>query len=153
MARPTKLTPEVHAAIIEAIELGATYEHAAGYAGIDESTFYRWRNRGEAELARVGASPRRSVRKSEEPFVEFRKALKKAVGVAAVRWLRVLEEAASGKRDGQWQAAAWKLERRHPRDYGRFDRHDVTSGGEPIHVPWPACVVSSDDDDPPSGAA
>lgn len=40
--RKTKLTPERHARIIEAIDAGATMEAAAGAAGVDESTLYRW---------------------------------------------------------------------------------------------------------------
>jgi hypothetical protein len=42
MARPSKYTPEVVKRVTDAIKLGATYELAAAYAGIAESTFYDW---------------------------------------------------------------------------------------------------------------
>ena len=45
--RPTKLTPETHAAIVNAIGLGATYATAAGVAGVEYTTFRDWMTRGE----------------------------------------------------------------------------------------------------------
>lgn len=47
--RKSKLTPETHDAIVKAVRAGATYEAAAGAAGIDESTLYRWLREGESE--------------------------------------------------------------------------------------------------------
>ena len=47
MGRPSKLTPECQARIVQAIEVGATYELAAGYGGISYETFRRWMNAGE----------------------------------------------------------------------------------------------------------
>jgi hypothetical protein len=39
-----------------------------------------------------------------------------------VKWLARIEQAASE----HWQAAAWKLERRYPKDYGRsVQQHEV----------------------------
>ena len=42
MARPTKLTPEVHHTIVEYIRAGAYDYVAAQAAGLDPSTFRRW---------------------------------------------------------------------------------------------------------------
>lgn len=155
MARPTKLTSKVRDLFMEAIRVGAAYEHAAGYAGIDESTFYRWRDRGEAEIVRVAEDGRRSVLKEEEPFVEFCKELKRAEGAAVVTWLRTLDKAAEGIKDehgnakpsvGHWQAHAWKLERRHPGDYSRRERHELTGqDGGPVET---RIVFGYDDEDP-----
>lgn len=94
MARPTKYTSETVERVLEAIRLGATYELAAGYAGISYTTFNDWHQK--------------------KP--EFSQALKEAEGVAAVGWLKRIEDAAA---EGAWQAGAWKLERRYPQDYGR----------------------------------
>jgi transposase len=94
MARPSKYTPEVVKRVTDAIKLGATYELAAAYAGIAESTFYDWQ--------------------AKKP--EFSEAVKSAEGTAAVGWLARIEQAASA---GNWTAAAWKLERRYPEMYGR----------------------------------
>ena len=94
MARRTKYTPETVKKLTDAIKLGATYELACGYAGIHYDTFRDW------QLHKA----------------EFSEAVKEAEGAAAVGWLLRIEQAA---RDGTWQAAAWKLERRYPQTYGR----------------------------------
>lgn len=55
---------------------------------------------------------------------EFALMLEQAEALAAARWLDQIEQAAS---DGNWQAAAWKLERRFPDVYGQPKvRHEVT---------------------------
>lgn len=114
MARPTKLTPEISKRICEAIRIGATRLFAAEYADIDESTFYRWIERGNNE--------------ESGPFHEFCKALKRAEAEGVVTCLSRIQSAAVGKikengklsdYKGQWQAAAWILERRHPKEYGK----------------------------------
>lgn len=92
--RRTKYSPEVVKRLTDAIRLGATYELACHYAGIGTTQFYEWQKR--------------------KP--EFADAIKEAEGGAAVGWLARIEQAA---KDGTWQAAAWKLERRYPEQYGR----------------------------------
>lgn len=95
MGRRSKYTLETVKKITDAIKLGATYELACGYAGIHYDTFNEWRKKKS----------------------EFSDALKAAEGIAAVGWLAKIEKAAS---DGNWAAAAWKLERRYPEEYGRI---------------------------------
>ena len=46
MARPTKLTPERHTAIVTAILAGNYAETAARYADITPATYYNWMKRG-----------------------------------------------------------------------------------------------------------
>lgn len=107
MARKSKYTPETVAKVVQAIKLGATYELAAGYAGITFQTFNEWRK----------AKP------------EFSEALNHAEGTGAILWLAKIEQAAT---EGNWQAAAWKLERRYPHMYGR-NLHEMTgANGGPI---------------------
>lgn len=96
MSRQSKLTPERQARLCEAIGLGATYAHACNYAGISYETFRRWQREN----------------------VAFHDAIKMAEGKATVGWLAKIEREAD---NGSWQAAAWKLERRYPNDYGRRD--------------------------------
>ena len=103
MGRKTKYTPETRAKIMQAIQLGATYELAAHYAGISEALFYRWMNQK----------------------VEFVESVQKASGTAAMVWLAKIEQAAT---DGEWTAAAWKLERRYPKMYGRTVQQVEHSG-------------------------
>jgi hypothetical protein len=102
MARPTKLTPESKDRIVQAIKLGATYEHAAAYGGVAYNTFNEWIKKGKDAKSGI--------------YVEFHEAIKEAEGVGLVGWLQKIEDAAN---DGQWQAAAWKAERRYPEIYGR----------------------------------
>lgn len=112
MARPTKYNDQTVSAIVQALSMGATYELAAQYAGITYETFNQWSKTKPA----------------------FSEAVKKAEGEAVVKWLAKIEKAAS---DGNWQAAAWKLERRYPREYGRqviehagsLEVYDVHIGG------------------------
>ena len=109
MGRPSKLTPEVEARIVEAVELGATWERAADAAGVGASTLGLWRRRGEA---------------GDAPYSAFLAALKRAEGAGVERALRTIREAAEG---GAWQASAWILERRYPADYGRRSEVAVTA--------------------------
>ena len=100
MGRKSKYTPEVVDKIVQALKLGAAYEDACNYAGISFETFRTWRAR----------------------YPAFLEAIKAAEGQATVHWLAAIEKAA---REGNWQAAAWKLERRYPDRYGRKERVDV----------------------------
>lgn len=97
-----KKTPERMKRILQALELGATYQLAANAAGISATTLTRWMREDE----------------------EFGDECRSSEGKAAVRWLAKIEQAASA---GDWHAAAWKLERRFPRDYGkRIVEHEGT---------------------------
>lgn len=91
---PHKRTPEVDDRIRQALELGAPHCHAAAYGGISYDTFKRWIDRYE----------------------DFADLVKKAESRAVVGWLAKIERAAN---DGNWTAAAWKLERRYPQEFGR----------------------------------
>lgn len=104
MARPTKYTPATVKKITEAIGKGATYELAAAYAGVSYDVFNRWMQ--------------------DKSKSEFRDAVKLAEGKAALGWLAKIDAAAA---DGNWQAAAWKLERRHPRHYGRVSQAAIAA--------------------------
>ena len=96
MGRPSKLNDETETKLLQAIQLGSTHAMACAYAGIGERTFYDWMSRN----------------------VQFKQKIKEAEAKGAVTWLAKIEKAAT---DGSWQAAAWKLERRYPNDYGRRD--------------------------------
>ncbi len=130
MARPTKLSPDVQQRIVQAIALGATYEMAAQYGGVTYRSFRNWMQSGEP--ARSG------------PYLQFFQAVKAAEGVAAVRWLALIEQAAN---DGAWQAAAWKLERRYPHTYGR--RVQEVTG--PANTPVVFTLKLGDGDAPEAG--
>lgn len=100
VGRPTKYVPEIIEKVLNAVAVGAPFTHACNYAGINFDTFNEWR----------------------KTYPEFSEQLKEAEGRAAVGWLDKIETAA---KEGNWQAAAWKLERRYPHDFGRRDRMPV----------------------------
>lgn len=118
MARPTKLTPEVQKMFIDAYSVGTPIRLACQYAGISEATYFAWVVRGE---------------KREQPYLEFLEAVQKSQGRAVVGWLAKIEAAAN---EGNWQAAAWKLERRYPEEFGRViqDHHVSGEKGGPVEI-------------------
>lgn len=129
--RPTDLTSQVQAKIVQAIVGGNDNKVAAAYAGIGESTFYAWLERGRKERARLAASPNARPRAKETPFVEFLASIEKAQADAEARNVALIAKAAA---EGTWTAAAWWLERKHPDRWGRKERHEVTGkdGGDLI---------------------
>lgn len=116
---PTKRTSENLQKVVQAIKLGATYELAAGYAGMSYETFNEWR----------------------KDDIEFSEAIKQAEGQAAVLLLAKIEQAAT---DGNWQAAAWKLERRYPKMYGRTVQEQEHSGELKVNVVYAKSITDTD---------
>jgi hypothetical protein len=106
-------TPDRQSRIIEAITAGNYNEVAARYAGISEKTFYNWLARGEA---------------GEDGYVQFLQSVKNAQAQAEVRDVALIARAA----ETNWQAAAWKLERKYYQRWGRKDRM-MLEGGDPEH--------------------
>lgn len=119
MARPTKLTPDLQEKICQAIRAGNYLETAAAYAGISKVTLHEWMRRGRREMERVEeAEGRARIRKKEAPFVEFLNSVEKALAEAEVRDVILIGKAA----EVNWQAAAWRLERKFPDRWGRRER-------------------------------
>ena len=117
--RKIKLTEEIIHRFVTAIKLGCPIKDACGCAGIAESTYYRW-----MELADT-------TRKDAHRFSEFRERVKIAEGEATQNWLAIIEKAA---RDGSWQAAAWKLERRRGMFIPKVRTEVTGKDGEAIKV-------------------
>lgn len=103
--RPSKLSPEVMAAFIDSLEKGNYLETAAAYAGIARQTIYDWMRKG--------------ARGEGQEYVEFLDTMKKAQAQAEVAALDRIERA------GEWQAAAWRLERKFPARWGQRVRVTV----------------------------
>ena len=74
-----------------------TVKAACALAGVGQSTYFDW-----------------VATKSD-----FQELIKRAESEMKERALKVINQAAQ---NGQWQAAAWLLERREPNEYGRQDR-------------------------------
>lgn len=113
--RPTKLTSEVQHRIVQAIQAGNYMETAAAYAGINKTTLYDWLRRGAREKERLEKNSRARMRKAEAPYVKFSNAVEKALAEAEMRDVMIIGKAAAE----QWQAAAWRLERKFPQRWGR----------------------------------
>ena len=113
MARPSKLTPETHAAIVDAILHGATYKDAAESAGVWYETFNNWIKLGEAS-------------KSGQYF-QFFQDVRKAEAQCRLNMTRVIQSAVA---KGDWKAAEAYLRRRDRANWG--DNVDVTSNGESV---------------------
>lgn len=96
MARRTKLTPEVTRLFVQALKMSMTIDLASKYAGITNSTFYNWIDRGKRE--------------GEGVYFEFLETVNKAIAESALINMEIIQQAA---KEGTWQASAWIMERRH----------------------------------------
>jgi len=103
MGNITKLTPERQDTICKAIRLGATYLLAAQAAGITYATLWAWMDKGKNGVAQI--------------YVDFLDAVKKEEALHSQECLENIRSA--GFHHQQWTAAAWLLERRYPREYGK----------------------------------
>lgn len=112
MPRKSKLTPELIELTAELIRVGNYYKHVAQYLNISEETFYRWLREGEK--AKNGLKR------------QFYEAVKRAEAEAIARNLALIQKAAQ---EGNWQAAAWWLERKYPEEWGRKDHMDIQAEG------------------------
>ncbi len=98
--RPSKLTPEVEVKLLQALLASNTREAAAEYAGVGARTLRRWLQQGRDN--------------PDGPYGGLVAVLKQKESEAVIRNVAIIQEAA--KRS--WQAAAWWLERRYPREWG-----------------------------------
>ena len=103
VGQPLKLTADVHARILEHIAKGATYEVAAGAAGIHRDTFRVWREQGDLDLA----AGRQSAYSDLSAAVPLARASRE-VELAGIML-------AHARLD--WRAAAWLLE--HDAEYAQ----------------------------------
>lgn len=113
--RPTKLTPDVQTAICLSLSAGNYLEPSAIRAGVSKVSVYAWLKRAGTELERLRNNGRARLRKSEQPYVEFLEAVKGAEAAAEIRDVATVALAAQD----HWQAAAWRLERKHFDRWGR----------------------------------
>jgi hypothetical protein len=138
MSRKTKLTPEAQEKILRHLRIGAYVETAAAAAGISRDTFYDWLKRGANGKA---------------PYAEFSAAVDQALAESEARDLATILAASKT----QWQAAAWRLERRFPDRYGRHDRTkvegkiDVDVSGAELASKLARLLAGAKEDEDPGG--
>lgn len=104
--RPTKLTPEVHAAIVALVEQGNYPETAAQCEGISRTAFYEWMERG---------------RRGEAPFADFADAVTRARAKAERSALDTIRAGFADEQRGA-ERAQWFLERTAADRFGRRDK-------------------------------
>ena len=96
LGRPSKLTPDTEARILNAIRCGAPNKVACAAAGIGERTLYQWLEKSK-ELP-------------DSEYAQFAQSLTRARQEGIAARLAIIQKAA-----GQdWRAAAWLLERDLP---------------------------------------
>lgn len=109
------MTPHVHTTIVEHVRLGAYKTHAAQAAGVSYDAVADWIKRG--------------FNTGEEPYHTFAVEITRALAEDAIRNQAAISKAAAS---GDWKAAAWNLERKHPKLYG-LGLRETEDGSEQWH--------------------
>ena len=110
MGRKPKLNKEIQEKICIALRGGAYIETAAAFAGVSKVSLYNW--------LKLGARAERS-----NIYSKFANAVERAMASSEMSDLTTISKAA---KNGNWQAAAWRLERKYPDRWGRYSKIDVT---------------------------
>lgn len=108
MARPTKLTPETQAKIIEAMQVGNYFHVCCEYAGVSQRVGYNWIERAKDALAQA-EEHNTPIPTSEQPYVQFLQAVTQARAQAEIRLVSSVARAAL--QDKEWRAAVEILKR------------------------------------------
>jgi len=114
-------TPEIAAQIIKHLRAGAFKTHAAAAAGVSISALGDWLEKGAA------GDPR---------YAAFARDAEIAIAEDAVRNQAIISAAAAGPIKGDWKAAAWNLERKYPKLYGRMAAVEQLADRERPYSPW-----------------
>jgi hypothetical protein len=128
----TKLTSIMQDRICQLLRAGCYAERAAAASGIDQSTFYRWLQRGEQE--------------EDGLYREFRDAVKSAEAEAEARAVTIIQLAMPG----DWKAAMTWLERKFPERWARRERMHLEHtgpGGGPMQVQTAETILGLTDED------
>jgi hypothetical protein len=120
--RPTKLTEEITENLCLGIKNGLPVMVVCHKLRISTGTFYRWMARHQGFAADIKAAQ-----------AEFQEQMSGVILRAA---LGAKSSLVDGKgKIGQWQAAAWQLERQFPEIWGRREAHELTGpNGGPIQL-------------------
>lgn len=110
MARKAKLTEDLIKEAYELVASGNYDKDVYPILGVSKAAWYRWLQEGE--VAKSGL---------KRDFVD---AIKRAEKEAIIKNVAVIQKAAE---DGNWQAAAWWLERKYFQDWGRKEKVDLAA--------------------------
>ena len=111
MGRPEKLTKELSDKLFTVICAGNYMETAAAFCGISKQSIYTWMKYGNEKKSQI--------------YIDFLDGIEKAQAESEIRDLETIKEASKT----QWQAAAWRLERRFYQKWGRKDNMNLGLSG------------------------
>jgi hypothetical protein len=120
--RPTLLTAETLKDVERYLPTVMYMETVGDYLGVSRQTWRGWLRRGRKEHDRLKkARTKTEPLESEALYLQFFATVKKALAEGEIHDAAVIKKAATE----QWQAAAWRLERRFPARWGRRDTTHV----------------------------
>lgn len=105
---------------LQGVRVGMSWAWCCRYADISDETWMNYRKYGERMKARKEGPP------EDDPILGFLEAVARAESEWVMRHMLTIEREANGQfdRDGNvivppnWRAAAYKLEKRYPREFG-----------------------------------
>lgn len=136
-----RFKPSIVDDLIKNFENGCNIQTACQLTGIATSTFGNWRYAAETLEREQPAGWEKTL------DWKFWVKVMKARAVAKRRNLVLIQGAAQ---DGNWNAAAWWLERSFPKEFGRVSTHEVTGANGSQLQTGVVAVISDealDDDD------
>lgn len=123
--RLCKLTRARFDAIMEAVVLGMPQEDLVNLVNISVDTMLNWKAQGKVDKDKGIISI----------FSVFLEGIKRAEAMAIKNSLEIVKTAGQAS----WQAAAWYLERKRPKDFGRTDKVEHST---PVEKPMEHKVTS-----------
>lgn len=107
VGRPGRLTYGMIKRIATMIEMATPVQYAAMACGISKVTYYKWLKIGNASRSGI--------------YYEFVNAIHRATAIAHSRSAIAIASA----QQGDWRAAAFVLERRFPKEWGKHDKLEI----------------------------
>ena len=112
-----KLTSTVIEKVAEAIREGHAIRFACIKGGISETSYFRWRSEGKKILDRINTDENA---KCETTLEEAQLKFYEATELAHAEYVASLQSMLKDVFPKTWQAICWTLERRYPKEFGRF---------------------------------
>jgi DNA invertase Pin-like site-specific DNA recombinase len=114
-----KLSEGIIKEVVKHIKAGNYAKDVMAYLNIDESAIYRWKNEGNKIKEEIESDKKKlkDCTEYEKLCYKLCKSLKRAEKAAIMKNVARIQRAARE----QWQAAAWYLERRAPKDWAKRD--------------------------------
>ena len=117
MPRKPKLTEELIKEAYKLVSAGNYIKDVYPILGIGSTTWFRWLREGEAAKSGIKR--------------QFWQTIKKAEKDAVARNVALIQRAAQ---EGNWQAAAWWLERKYPEQWGKRDNVNLTTDKDGFRI-------------------